>query len=116
VVATSNQRHLVRERLRDRPDPLDDDVHAWDTHQERLALAHRFGLVLTFPALDRRRYLELVEDLAQREGLPPPAEGWGPLAVAFAERGQGYAGRTARQFVTEVRQGSRRSDGRSRRG
>ncbi len=105
VVATSNRRHLVRERLRDRPDPLDDDVHAWDTHQERLALAHRFGLVLTFPALDRRRYLELVADLADREGLAAPAEGWGPLAVAFAERGQGYAGRTARQFVTEIRQG-----------
>ncbi len=105
VVATSNRRHLVRERLSDRPDPLDDDVHAWDTHQERLALAHRFGLVLTFPALDRRRYLELVADLAAREGLRPPPEGWGPSAVAFAERGQGYAGRTARQFVTEVRQG-----------
>jgi predicted AAA+ superfamily ATPase len=104
VVATSNRRHLVRERLRDRPDPLDDDVHAWDTHQERLALAHRFGLVLTFPALDRRRYLELVGALATAEGLPTPAEGWATLAVPFAERGSGYSGRTARQFVTEERQ------------
>jgi predicted AAA+ superfamily ATPase len=104
VVATSNRRHLVRERLRDRPDPLDDDVHAWDTHQERLALAHRFGLVLTFPAIDRRRYLALVEALAAREGLAPPEDGWGPRALAFAERGSGYSGRTARQFVTEVRQ------------
>ena len=104
VVATSNRRHLVRERLSDRPDPLDDDVHAWDTHQERLALAHRFGLVLTFPGLDRRRYLELVEALAADEGWPPPAEGWAAVAVAFAERGAGYSGRTARQFVTEERQ------------
>ncbi len=104
VVATSNRRHLVRERLRDRPDPLDDDVHAWDTHQERLALAHRFGLVLTFPALDRRRYVALVEALVTVEGWSPPAEGWTAAAVAFAERGSGYSGRTARQFVTEARQ------------
>ena len=104
VVATSNRRHLVRERLRDRPDPLDDDVHAWDTHQERLALAHRFGLVLTFPALDRRRYLELIEALVAAEGWPAPAEGWSATAIAFAERGSGYSGRTARQFVTEERQ------------
>ncbi|MFN2321597.1 MAG: DUF815 domain-containing protein [Trueperaceae bacterium] len=104
VVATSNRRHLVRERLRDRPDPLDDDVHAWDTHQERLALAHRFGLVLTFPALDRRRYLKLVEALAATERWPAPEEGWAASAVAFAERGSGYSGRTARQFVIEERQ------------
>jgi uncharacterized protein len=104
VVATSNRRHLVRERLSDRPDPLDDDVHAWDTHQERLALAHRFGLVLTFPALDRRRYLALVETLAAAEGWAPPAEGWTAAAVAYAERGSGYSGRTARQFVIEARQ------------
>jgi predicted AAA+ superfamily ATPase len=109
VVATSNRRHLVRERLRDRPDPLDDDVHAWDTHQERLALAHRFGLVLTFPALDRRRYLELVAALAAAEGWAEPAEGWTAAAVAFAERGSGYSGRTARQFVTEERQRRTRS-------
>lgn len=109
VVATSNRRHLVRERLSDRPDPLDDDVHAWDTHQERLALAHRFGLVLTFPGLDRRRYLELIETLVAIEGWAPPAEGWVAAAVAFAERGAGYSGRTARQFVTEERQRRARS-------
>jgi len=104
VVATSNRRHLVRERLRDRPDPLDDDVHAWDTHHERLALADRFGLVLTFPHVDRDRYLTLVAGLAEMAGLALP-EDWRAAAVRFAERGNGYAGRTARQFVTEVAQG-----------
>jgi predicted AAA+ superfamily ATPase len=104
VVATSNRRHLVRERFRDRPDPLDDDVHAWDTHHERLALADRFGLVLTFPHVDRARYLTLVVGLAEMAGLTLP-EDWRSAAVRFAERGNGYAGRTARQFVTEVAQG-----------
>ena len=101
VVATSNRRHLVRERQRDRPDPLDDDVHAWDTHHERLALADRFGLVLTFPHVDRERYLVLVSALAGAAGRAL-AEGWERDAVAFAERGNGYAGRTARQYVTEL--------------
>lgn len=103
VVATSNRRHLVRERLRDRPDPLDDDVHAWDTHHERLALADRFGLLLTFPRVDRDRYLTLVEALATDGGVALAA-GWHDDAVRFAERGNGYAGRTARQYVTELAQ------------
>jgi uncharacterized protein len=101
VVATSNRRHLVRERFRDRPDPLDDDVHAWDTHHERLALADRFGLVLTFPHVDRARYLTLVAALARAEDIEL-GDAWEADAVRFAERGNGYAGRTARQYVTEV--------------
>jgi predicted AAA+ superfamily ATPase len=105
VVATSNRRHLVRERLRDRPDPLDDDVHAWDTHHERLALADRFGLMLTFPHVDRSRYLALVAALAERAGVALAA-GWESDAVRFAERGNGYAGRTARQYLTELLQRS----------
>jgi uncharacterized protein len=101
VVATSNRRHLVRERLRDRPDPLDDDVHAWDSHHERLALADRFGLVLTFPHVDRTRYLTLIAEIAAAEGCGLGPD-WERQAVAFAERGNGYAGRTARQYVTEM--------------
>jgi uncharacterized protein len=103
VVATSNRRHLVRERFRDRPDPLDDDVHAWDTQHERLALADRFGLLLTFPHVDRGRYLAMIESLARQAGDLLEV-GWEVDAVRFAERGNGYAGRTARQYLTEVRQ------------
>ena len=105
VMATSNRRHLVRERLRDRPDPLDDDVHAWDTEHERLALADRFGLLLTFPHVDRGRYLAMIESLARRAGWSLEV-GWEVDAVHFAERGNGYAGRTARQYLTEIRQRS----------
>jgi uncharacterized protein len=103
VIATSNRRHLVRERFRDRPDPLDDDVHAWDSHHERLALADRFGLLLTFPHVDRARYHVLVEALAAAADVALP-DAWRQDAVSFAERGNGYAGRTARQYVTELAQ------------
>ena len=67
VYATSNRRHLVSERFSERPDPLNDDVHAWDTQHERLALADRFGLVLTFPDATQRRYLEIVRGLAEHD-------------------------------------------------
>jgi uncharacterized protein len=60
VYATSNRRHLVREHFSDRPDPLSDDVHAWDTHNERLALSDRFGLTITFPDATQQRYLDIV--------------------------------------------------------
>lgn len=102
VYATSNRRHLLRERHRDRPDPLDDDVHGWDTHHERLALADRFGLTLTFPDANQRRYLEVVLGLVERHGLQ--VEDVRERAIRFAEWGNGYSGRTARQFVDQLLQ------------
>ena len=102
VVATSNRRHLVRERHADRPDPLDGDVHAWDTHHERLALADRFGLTITFPGADRRAYLGIVRHLARFAGVEAD-EALEQRALRFAAWGNGYSGRTARQFVDRER-------------
>jgi predicted AAA+ superfamily ATPase len=97
VYATSNRRHLVKEHFSDRPDPLNDDVHAWDTHNERLALADRFGLTITFPNATQQRYLELVEGLLKHQGMT--VLDYHERAIQFAERGNGYSGRTAQQFV-----------------
>lgn len=103
VYATSNRRHLVPERFSDRPDPLSADVHAWDTQHERLALADRFGLVITFPDATQRRYLEIVRGLAERDGIQN--EGLEERAIRFAEWGNGYSGRTAEQFVRALKSG-----------
>lgn len=103
LYATSNRRHLVQERLRDRPDPLDDDVHAWDTQHERLALADRFGLLVTFPSADRRRYLAIVRHLSARDGVK--TDDLERRADLFARSGNGYSGRTAQQFVDAFRSG-----------
>lgn len=102
VMATSNRRHLVRERHADRPDPLGGDVRAWDTHHERLALADRFGLTITFPGADRRAYLGIVRHLAAFAGLPAD-EALEQRALRFAAWGNGYSGRTARQFIDRER-------------
>lgn len=104
VIATSNRRHLVRERFGDRPDPLDADVHAWDTHHDRLALADRFGLTITFPGADQRAYLAIVRALAQRVGIA--SDDLDEQALRFAAWGNGLSGRTARQFVDALQQGT----------
>jgi uncharacterized protein len=101
VYATSNRRHLVRESFSDRPDPLSDDVHGWDTVNERLALADRFGLTITFPSATQAQYLDIVRGLAARAGLDgDDLEG---RALKFAGWGNGFSGRTAQQFIDSLK-------------
>jgi len=103
IYATSNRRHLVKEQFSDRPDPLNDDVHGWDTHHERLALSDRFGLTITFPGPSQKRYVTIVESLAAREGLS--IDNLKPRAVRYADWGNGYSGRTAQQFIDSFKAG-----------
>lgn len=100
IYATSNRRHLVKENFSDRPDPLSDDVHRWDTHHERLALSDRFGLTITFPDASQQRYLAIVKGLLDFENLV--LENVDERAIRFAEWGNGYSGRTAQQFVDSL--------------
>lgn len=102
LMATSNRRHLVRERMSERPMPEEDDVHVWDTTNERLALADRFGLVITFPTADQRDYLRVVRELAQARGIEATEARLDREAIRFADWGNGYSGRTARQFVDSL--------------
>ncbi|HBL61001.1 MAG TPA: AAA+ family ATPase, partial [Cyanobacteria bacterium UBA8803] len=70
VYATSNRRHLVREFFADRPRPSDnDEVHAWDTVQEKLSFSDRFGLTLTFEPVNQQTYLKIVQHLATQAGI-----------------------------------------------
>ncbi len=99
VYATSNRRNLIREGFADREG---DDVHARDTMQEKQSLAARFGLRLTFPAPDQRRYVEIVEGLAGERGLKLPADELRERALLWERWHAGRSGRTARQFVDEL--------------
>jgi predicted AAA+ superfamily ATPase len=70
IYATSNRRHLVKERFSDRPDSLDtDEIHKNDSVQEKLSLADRFGITVIFTAPDQERYLEIASALAEQRGL-----------------------------------------------
>lgn len=101
VYATSNRRNLIRENFSDRGE-LGDDVHALDTMQEKLSLSARFGLRLTFPAPDQRRYLEIVAGLATERNLKIPDGELRERALLWDRWHAGRSGRTARQFVDEL--------------
>ena len=67
VYATSNRRHLIREYFDDRPRPKDaDEIHHWDTVQEKLSFSDRFGLTLTFQPANQDTYLQIVHHLASQ--------------------------------------------------
>ncbi|MBP0000934.1 MAG: ATP-binding protein [Cyanobacteria bacterium SID2] len=100
VYATSNRRHLVREFFEDRPRPgQGDEVHAWDTVQEKLSFSDRFGLHLTFEPTNQDTYLEIVRHLAGKARLDISIEALDARALQWATQHNGRSGRTARQFI-----------------
>lgn len=100
VYATSNRRHLIREFFDDRPRPQDsDEIHSWDTVQEKLSLSDRFGLTLTFTPANQDTYLKMVFHLADQAKLALRAEDLKFRALQWATRHNGRSGRTARQFI-----------------
>lgn len=100
VYATSNRRHLIREFFSDRPTPRNnDEIHAWDTLQEKLSFSDRFGLTLTFEPADQQTYLKIVHQLALQANINLAPEDLDALALQWATRRNGRSGRTAKQFV-----------------
>jgi len=105
LLATSNRRHLVR---RQGENPLPGEApEAWDELQDTLALAERFGLVLTFPPFDQALYLKAVAHHLGRplteggkEGGPPlrPEPG---LFRAGGEAGGPFPFLSARPWVSQ---------------
>jgi predicted AAA+ superfamily ATPase len=99
LYATSNRRHIVRERFADRSASADDDVHTMDTMEEKLSLSDRFGIRVRFGAPDQVRYLEIVRGIAQRRRVALSDDEIERRALSWARRQNGRSGRTARQFV-----------------
>lgn len=100
LYATSNRRHLIREFFGDRPRPSDaDEIHAFDTVQEKLSFSDRFGLTLTFEPANQETYLAIIRHLAQQASLPLEPEQLEARALTWATRHNGRSGRTARQFI-----------------
>lgn len=72
VYATSNRRHLVKERIEDRPGSstaASGDIRAFDTMQEQFSLADRFGVTVIFTSPSQDDYLKIAEFLGKRRGL-----------------------------------------------
>ncbi len=105
LYATSNRRHLVRERFSDRTGPAssDDDVHIEETVQEKLSFADRFGIHAPFLIPDQDRYVGIATALAARFGIRLPAREVRRRALLWSQWHNGPSCRTARQFVEALR-------------
>ena len=103
LYATSNRRHLIKEYFSDRPNPSNDEVHAWDSVQEQLSLSDRFGLTLTFTPFTQANYFATVNHLADLYELSRERELLRREALTWAQQQNGFSGRTARQFIDRQR-------------
>jgi predicted AAA+ superfamily ATPase len=112
IYATSNRRHLIRERFGDRRGlsgtgaadaapgaEVLGEVHTGDTVQEQLSLADRFGITVIFPTPDQDRYLEIAAGIAAGRSLGIDREQLRQSALNWERWHNGRSPRTARQFV-----------------
>lgn len=99
IYATSNRRHLVKESFSDREG---DDIHRNDTIQELISLSARFGLTVSFSRPDKKAYINIVTELARKNGIEMDENALSVQAEAFALRGSGRSARTAKQFVNQL--------------
>ena len=98
IYATSNRRHIVREKYSDKED-RDDDLHTNDTVQEKLSLAYRFGETIFFARPDRKQFENIVKTLAERCGVTMDEEELLLEANRWEMSHGGLSGRTAQQFI-----------------
>ncbi len=100
IYATSNRRHIVKERFSDRSEA--DDVHHSDTVQELMSLSDRFGLTVYFSRPNKQLYLQIVHALAQKKGVEMDAKQLEIQAEAFALSKGSRSPRAAEQFVNSL--------------
>lgn len=98
IYATSNRRHLVREKFSDKAD-RDDELHTSDTVQEKLSLVARFGVTIYFGKPDKKEFQNIVKELAQRHQIRMEEEELFAEANKWELSHGGLSGRTAQQFI-----------------
>jgi predicted AAA+ superfamily ATPase len=117
IYATSNRRHLVRERLSDRPGPGEalntapaGEVRAFDSMQEQLSLADRFGVTVVYAAPNQEEYLRIACFIGRRRGILGTGEGeqrrFRDNALRWERWFNGRSPRTAAQYVEWVAGGT----------
>ncbi|MCF0133717.1 MAG: DUF815 domain-containing protein, partial [Blautia sp.] len=100
IYATSNRRHLVRERATDKLEIAEgDDLHSSDTVQEKLSLVYRFGVRIYFGKPSKKEFQNIVKVLAERSSLNLPEEQLMMEANKWEISHGGMTGRTAQQFI-----------------
>lgn len=94
IYATTNRRHLVKEKFSDR-----DDVHSKDTKEEQLSLADRFGMTISFYAPNQNEFLEIVDGIVEAKNIKVDKEYLHSEALKWEKWNNGRSPRSARQFI-----------------
>ena len=103
IYATSNRRHLVREKSSDKLEIMDDDdLHSSDTVQEKLSLVYRFGVRIYYGAPSKKEFQTIVKALAERNGITMPENELLLEANKWELSHGGLTGRTAQQFIDHL--------------
>ena len=98
IYATSNRRHLVREKFSNKEERRD-DLHSGDTVQEKLSLVYRFGVSIFFCAPSKKEFQQIVCSLAKKNQITMPEEELLAEANKWELSHGGLSGRTAQQFI-----------------
>ena len=101
IYATSNRRHIVREKYSDKEE-RDNDLHTNDTVQEKLSLSYRFGETIFFARPDKKQFEAIVTTLADRYGITMDEEELLLEANKWELSHGGLSGRTAQQFIDHL--------------
>ena len=101
LYATSNRRHLIPEHMRENLDSklVEGELHHSDSIEEKLSLADRFGLWLSFHPNNLDQYLAIVDSLFAGHAIP--SDKLHRAAKQFAQSRASKSGRTARQFYLD---------------
>ena len=98
IYATSNRRHIVREKFSDK-EKREEDLHTSDTVQEKLSLVARFGVSIYYIAPNKKEFQNIVKTLAQRHHVNISEEELLYEANKWELSHGGLSGRTAQQFI-----------------
>jgi len=103
LYATTNRRHIVKEKFSDRrgfySDNPDDEVRARDAIQEKLSLSDRFGITIVFSSPIKKEYLQIVHKMAEDRNLKIDPVLLEQKAMQWEMAYNGMSPRTARQFI-----------------
>ncbi len=105
VYATSNRRHLLPESMSDNQDTrlVDNELHHSDAVEEKISLAERFGLWLSFHPLKQAEYLNIVNHwLDHYQVQVSDEEELSVAAMRFSIHRGSRSGRVAHQFVKDM--------------
>ena len=102
IYATSNRRHLMPEFMAENLETrhLGDEVHPGEATEEKISLSDRFGLWVSFHAMDQTSYLSIARHWATRLGSAPDAE-FDRAALQWALGRGARNGRVAWQFARD---------------